>query len=85
MDDLQAGDPFFPPDADAPGGLEVVPVHHDVDEEVEGDGHPGDGGEADELGVAEEGGGAVVVGVQEGEGFLFQHHEDRVQEFDVFG
>ncbi len=30
LDDLQAGNPFFPPDPDAPRGLEVVPVHHDV-------------------------------------------------------
>ena len=48
---------------DAACGLEVVEVHDYVDEEVEGDGDPGDGGYADELGVAEEGGGAVVVGM----------------------
>ena len=42
-----------------------------MDEEVEGDGHPGDGGQADQLRVAEEGCRAVVVGVQEGEGFFF--------------
>ena len=65
LHDLQARDPLLPPDADAARGLEVVPVHDDVHEQVEGDGHPGDGGEADELGVAEEGGGAVVVGVEE--------------------
>jgi hypothetical protein len=46
--------------------------------EVEGDGDPGDGGVAEELGVAEQGGGAVVVGVQEGEGFLFEEEEDCV-------
>ena len=76
---------MLPPDFDAAGGLEVVPVHDDVDEEVEGDGNPGDGGEADELGVAEEGGGAVVVGVQEGEGFFLEDHEDCVKEFEIFG
>ena len=63
LQDLQPGDVLFPPDLDAACGLEVVPVHDDVDEEVERYGDPGDGGEADELGVAEEGGGAVVVGV----------------------
>ena len=63
LHDLEHGDVFLPPDADAARRLEVVPVHDDVDEEVQGDGHPGDGGDADELGVAEEGGRAVVVGV----------------------
>jgi len=65
LQDLQDGDVLFPPGADAAGGLEVVPVHDDVDEEVEGDGDPGDGGVAVELGEAEEGGGAVVVGMEE--------------------
>lgn len=66
LQDLELGDVLLPPDADAARGLEVVPVHDDVHEEVERDGHPGDGGYPGELGVAEEGGGAVVVGVQEG-------------------
>lgn len=85
LQDLQARDVLLPPDLDAAGGLEVVPVHDDVDEEVEGDGHPGDGGEADELSVAEEGGGAVVVGVQKREGFFLEDHEDCVEELEVFG
>lgn len=37
---LQACNPLFPPDANASGGLKVVPVHDDVDEEVEGDWDP---------------------------------------------
>jgi hypothetical protein len=56
-----------------------------VDGQVEGDGDPGDGGVAEELGEAEEGGGAVVVGVEEGEGFFLQEEEDGVEEFEVFG
>lgn len=40
---------------------------------------------ADELGVAEQGGSAVVVGVEEGEGFLLEDEEDGVEEFEVFG
>jgi hypothetical protein len=66
LDDLETGDPLLPPDADAACALEVVPVHDDVDHEVERDGDPGDGGEADELGVAQESGRAVVVAVEEG-------------------
>jgi hypothetical protein len=37
LDDLNSGYPFFPPDSDAAGGLEVVPVHDDMDCQVEGD------------------------------------------------
>jgi hypothetical protein len=66
LDDLKAGDPLLPPDTDATGALEVVPVHDDVNGEVEGDGNPGNGGGANELSVAQEGSGAVVVAVQEG-------------------
>lgn len=65
LQDLEFRDVLLPPDADAARGLEVVPVHDDVHKEVEADGHPGSGGDARELGVAEEGGGAVVVGVEE--------------------
>jgi len=83
--DLQDGDVLLPPNLDAARGLEVVPVHDDVDEQVEGYGHPGDGGVADELRVAEEGGCAVVVGVEEGEGLLFEEEEDGVDEFEEFG
>ena len=66
LDDLETGDPLLPPDADATCALEVVPVHDNVDHEVERDGNPGDGSEANELGVAEESGCAMVVAVEEG-------------------
>ena len=82
---MEHGDVFLPPDTDATRRLEVVPIHDDMDEEVEGDGHPGDGGDTDELGVAEEGRGAVVVGVEEGQGLLFEDEKDRVEKFDEFG
>ena len=56
-----------------------------MDGKVEGDGDPGDGGVAEELGEAEEGGSAMVVGVEEGERFLFEEEEDGVDQFEVFG
>ena len=84
LQDLQAGDVLFPPDLDAAGRLEVIPVHHDVDEEVEGYRDPGDGGKSNQLRVAKEGRGAVVVGVEEGERFFLEDHEDRVEELEVF-
>jgi hypothetical protein len=31
LNDLDSSDPFFPPDADATGCLEVVPVHDNMD------------------------------------------------------
>lgn len=65
LDDLETGDPLLPPDADATRALEVVPVHDDVDGQVKGDGNPGYGGRADQLGVAEKSGGAMVVAVEE--------------------
>lgn len=85
LGDLQDCDVFLPPDADAARGLEVVPVHDDVDGEVESDDDPGDGGVAEQLGVAEQGGGSVVVGVEEGERLLLEDEEDGVNEFEVLG
>lgn len=40
LDDLHDGDVLLPPDADATCGLEVVPVHDNVDGQVQGDGNP---------------------------------------------
>jgi hypothetical protein len=37
LDDLDSCYPFFPPDSDAAGCLEVVPVHDDMDCQVERD------------------------------------------------
>jgi hypothetical protein len=37
LDDLDSCDPFFPPDTDSTGSLEVVPVHDDVDGQIKSD------------------------------------------------
>lgn len=55
-----------------------------MDEQVDGDRDPLHRGKTNELGVAQESGGAVVVGVEEGQGLLLEDQEDGVQEFDVF-
>lgn len=34
LDDLETGDPLLPPDLDATGALEVVPVHDHVHHQV---------------------------------------------------
>ena len=39
LDDLGSGDPFFPPDSNTTGCLEVVPVHDNMDCQVECDGN----------------------------------------------
>ena len=78
LDDLQHRDVFLPPDADAASRLKVVPVHDDVDHQVESDGHPRDGGVANELGIAEKSGGTMVVGVEEGELLLLEDEKDGV-------
>jgi hypothetical protein len=40
LSDLKTGDPLLPPDADTTGRLEVVPVHDNVNHQVEGNGNP---------------------------------------------
>lgn len=56
-------------------------MHH----QVERDWHPRHCGVAQKLGVAEEGGRAMVVGVEEGERLLLQEEEAGVEEFEVLG
>jgi len=65
LNDLETCDPFFPPNPHTAGGLKVVPVHHDVDHEVECNRNPGYRGKTNELCVAQECSGTMVVSVQE--------------------
>lgn len=85
LDDLETGDPLLPPDTNASGGQEVVPVHHHVDAQVQGDRHPGNRGLADQLGVAQQGGSTMVVGVQECQSLLLDHQEHSVDELGELG
>lgn len=52
LDDLELCHPLLPPDTDTSGGLEVVPVHDNMDGQVKGDGDPGDSSRAEKLSVA---------------------------------
>lgn len=83
LNDLETSNPFLPPDADSTSALEVVPVHHNVNSEVESDWDPGNGRQPDQLGVAEESSGTMVVGVQEGQGLLLEKQEDGIEQFQV--
>ena len=40
LDDLKTSDPFLPPDTHAARALEVVPVHDNVDEQVQANDNP---------------------------------------------
>jgi hypothetical protein len=53
LGNLEASDPFLPPDLYSTGALKVVPVHDYMYGEVESDGYPRDRRRSDELGVAE--------------------------------
>ena len=66
LGDLEPGDPFLPPDAHAARGLKVVPIHDHVDREIKGDGDPGDCGQPNELGIAEQSCSSVMIGMEEG-------------------
>ena len=83
LQDLQHGDVLLPPNANTASALEVVPVHHNVDQQVDGDGNPLHSSQANELGVAEKGSGTVVVGVEEGQGLLLENKENGVDELPV--
>ena len=65
LSDLETGDPLFPPDADTPSALKVVPIHDHMDEQVQSDRNPRDCGETDELGVAQQSGRAMMVRMKE--------------------
>ena len=85
LDDLETGDPLLPPDLDAARALEVVPVHDDVDHQVERDDDPRHRRGPDKLGVAKEGSRAMVVAVEEGQGLLLEEEEAGIQKFEVLG
>ena len=53
-------------------------------QEIKGDRYPRHGCQTNQLSVAKESGGTVVIGVQEGKGFLLQNQENSVDQFDIF-
>lgn len=55
-----------------------------MDQQVDGDRHPLHRSHTDELSVAEEGSGTVVVGVKESQWLLLEDQEDGINELDVF-
>lgn len=85
LDDLHDGDVFLPPDADAARALEVVPVHDNMNHQVQGNDDPRNRSVADQLGVAEESSCAMVIGMQESQWLLLQEQEAGIDQFEEFG
>jgi hypothetical protein len=85
LDDLETGDPLLPPNLDATGALEVVPVHNHVHHQVQRDDDPRHRCRANELSVAEESRRAMVVAVEECQGLLLEEEEAGIQKFEVLG
>lgn len=65
LSDLHAGDVLLPPGLDAAGSEEVIPVHDNVNGQVERNDNPRDRRPAKHLGEAEQSGSTMVVGVKE--------------------
>jgi hypothetical protein len=81
LDDLETRDIFLPPDSDASRTLEVVPIHENVNHEIQSNHDPGNRCKTNQLGIAEEGSGTVVVTVEEcftGRQHMFLQTERRI-------
>lgn len=84
LSNLETGNPLFPPNTHATGTLEVIPVHHNVDHKVKCNWDPRDRSKPNQLSVAEEGGGSMVISVEEGKRFLLQDKENSIKKLNVF-
>jgi hypothetical protein len=85
LDNLETGDPLLPPDANATSTLEVVPVHDNVNKQIDINDNPLDSSQTDKLSVAQKGGGTMVVGMKEGQGLLLEEQEDGIEKLEVLG
>jgi len=66
LNNLKTGDPLLPPNLNTTSRLEIVPIHYNMDKQIQRDGNPRNGGASNELSVAEKSSGTMVVAVQEG-------------------
>lgn len=85
LHNLEHCDVLLPPDPNASASLEIVPIHHDVYQEIQCDGNPRDGGAPNELREAKKRCRSVVIGMQEGQGFFLQDHKDRIKKLKILG
>lgn len=85
LDDLETGDPLLPPDSNTSGSQEIVPVHDHVHKQVQGDRNPRNRRQANQLSVAQQRGGTMVISVQKRQFFLLHHQENRVEKLTELG
>lgn len=85
MNDLSSSNPLLPPDSNSSRALEVVPVHDDVDKQVQGNWNPRDRSVTNELSVAKKGSSSVVIRVQKGQWLSSQKQKDGIDKFNVLG
>jgi hypothetical protein len=79
LGDLESGDPFLPPDANTTGALEIVPVHHNMNQEIQGDWDPRDRSISYQLSITQQGRSTMMVRVEEGQRFLLEEEKNGVQ------
>jgi len=65
LNDLENGDIFLPPDLNASRGLEIVPVHDHMHSQIESDRDPRNWGKPDQLCIAKQCRGTMVIRVKE--------------------
>ena len=85
LQDLKTGYPLLPPNANAARTLEIVPIHDHVDQQVDVNNHPLHGRRTDQLRVAEQSSGSMVVRVKECQGLLLEEQKDGIDQLDIFG
>jgi hypothetical protein len=66
LKDLHDCDVLLPPDADSTSRLEVVPVHDNVNHQVERDWYPRNRRASNELGIAKKSSSTMMIGMEEG-------------------
>jgi hypothetical protein len=85
LDYLEASDPLLAPDTDPTSTLKVVPVHDNMDCQIQRYDSPLNRGMHNQLGVAQDSSRTMVIAVEERQRFLLEEQEYSNEELDVFG
>ena len=85
LDYLEASDPLLAPDTDPTSTLKVVPVHDNMDCQIQRYDSPLNRRMPNQLGVAQDSSRTMVIAVEERQRFLLEEQEYSNEELDVFG
>jgi hypothetical protein len=85
LDYLEASDPLLPPDTDPTITLKVVPVHDNVNCQIQRNDSPLNRGMPNQLGIAQDSSRTMVIAVEERQRFLLEEQEYIIEELEVFG